>query len=355
MKFFAILFLILAVPAYGQTLSLSNTGSGNTQVISVTSSGQFKLAWEAGDNWGLSQWYDLVNDPSATNNLAGPIYSVNGASAPCFAEPGLANMVFYANLDSKLDMRQVGPTCTYSSATPTMTIVQNTSSRVVLQTTANPVSANSAPDTNITGTVTYYVYPNGKIYITTSVHVTNAVNLGLNNDDLFIASMGLEDPTQMGTTAPDTQGWIRADKSSNPWDNSSTNQEAYVFAYWGPSTPPPYDGWTKASIMMVLSPNDSYPVIYPIRHTWAAGPGFGVVRWGYRLVPGPNMTMGQTLSYDFLIQLGTQGSSVLPNLTTTTVATPIADAYAASPTPPNVGGGTVAASGMTIKTGTKLQ
>lgn len=354
----AILFLlILAAPLRSQSLSLSAAGSGNTSTIAVTSSGQFKLVWEAGDNWGLSQWYDLVNDPGATNNLAGPIYSVAGASEPCFAEPGLANMVFYGDSDDKLDMRQVGPGCAYPTATPTMTVVQNNPARMVLQTTAHPTSATTAPDTNITGTVTYYVYPNGKIYITSTISVVNAQDLSNGGNDLFFADMGLEDPTQLGTGAPDTQGWIRADKDSNPWDNSSTDHEPYVFAYWGPSTPAPYANWTKASIMMVLSPNDTYPVIYPIRHTWAAGAGFGVVRWGYRYVPGPNLSAGQSISSDVMIQLGTQGSSVLPDLTTTATATPIANAYAASPTPPaiNVSNSNGGLPGITILSGVTIR
>jgi len=48
------------------------------------------------------------------------------------------------------------------------------------------------------------------------------------------------------------------------------------------------------------------------------------------------MAAGQSLAQDYLIQLGTQGSSVLPNINSSAVAGPIAQAYFANPTPPAV-------------------
>jgi hypothetical protein len=167
------------------------------------------------------------------------------------------------------------------------------------------------------------------------VHVTANVDLGCGGTcDLVILDMGLEDPTQQGTVPPDSQGFIRADKDTNPWDNSTVANEPYLFAYWNQSTGAPYTHRTYANVMIVLSPNNPTK-LYQIRHSWSAGTGFGVVRWGYRYSPGPNMKAGQTISNDFLIQLGTSGSSVLPNITSAAVATPIANAYIANPNPPD--------------------
>jgi hypothetical protein len=240
-------------------------------------------------------------------------------------------MVFYGEDDDKLFMRLTGPSCPFATATPSMKIIQNTPTLVELQTTSLPMSGTRI-SSDLSGSVTYYVYPNGQIYVHNSLHAISAVNLGSGND-LFVAVMGLEDPTQMGTIPPDTQGWIRCTPTENPWmaDNTTANYP-YLYAYWAPSTPSPYANWTKASVMIAKSPNN-VSSMYPIIHSWSAGAGYGNVRWGYRMSPGPNMSAGQTISNDFLIQLGTQGSSVLPNLTMPSVATPIANAYAAAPEP----------------------
>jgi len=44
-------------------LTTVTAGSGINQTVTVTSANLFKLVFEAYDNWGMSQWYDLVNDP----------------------------------------------------------------------------------------------------------------------------------------------------------------------------------------------------------------------------------------------------------------------------------------------------
>jgi Putative Ig domain len=316
-----------------QALSLVISGTGINQIATVESSGQFRLVFEASDNWGLSQWYDLVNDPNATTNLAGPVYAVNGPSNPCAAEPGLQNMVFYGDSDAKLAMREAG--CAFANNTRSMTVLSSSPSLVVIQTSGHPMNSLPNIDTNITGTNTYYIYPNGQIYIHNTVSVVSAKDLGNGGTaDLFISTLELEDPTQQGTIPPDSQGWIRASTTQNPYSYVGL-QENYVFAYWGPGTPSPYTNYTKASIMLVPSPNNP-TTLYQIIHSWSSGPGYGVVRWGYRMSPGPNMSAGQTIAYDFLLQLGTQGSSVLPNINSNAVAGPIATSYRANPIPPGV-------------------
>jgi hypothetical protein len=241
-------------------------------------------------------------------------------------------MVFYGDNDKKLDMRVAG--CSFPSASRSMTILSSDPSLVVIQTSGHPVDAIPNIDTNITGTVTYYILANGQIYIHSAISAVNAEDLSNGGTaDLFIATMGLPDPTQTGTIPPDSHGWIRASATQNPY-NYVGSQEDYVFAFWGPNTPNPYTNYTKASIMLVPSPNNPTS-LGQIIHSWGCGTGCGVVRWGYRM-RGPKMSAGQTIAYDFLMQLGTQGSSVLPNINSNAVAGPIANAYRANPTPPPV-------------------
>src|SRR5579863_9446200 len=99
--------LLVSISTSAQTLSLAQSGSGNSASITVMSSGQFELVFEAADNWGLSQWYDLVNDPSATTNLL-LAYGVNGTSNPCARQNGLVQMVFYGDSDSILGNFEAG-------------------------------------------------------------------------------------------------------------------------------------------------------------------------------------------------------------------------------------------------------
>jgi hypothetical protein len=334
------LLLLFALPLRAQTLSLVSTGSGNTQTITVTSSGQFKLVWESSNNWGLDGWYDLVNDPGATLNLAAPVWSVGGPAAPCEEESGLVQTVYYIENDEKISYRDVAPTCQYPNSVRTMTITENGPNRIVLQTTAIPVVNNTGPSTNFSETEVYYIYPNGKIYLHKTIHVNKATNMASSN---MYMVFGLPDETQTGTGFPDTKGWIRAGADQNPMSTLPTT-ESYVFAY--PGSPGPYSVTTKANIMMVPSPTMAAALVQNIggnsaivHHSWGCGASCGTVRWGYNWFQGagaPNLPAGGTWSTDFLIQLGTQGSSVLPNLTTTATAGPIANAYIANPSPPAV-------------------
>ncbi len=329
-------------------LTLSQSGTGNTATATVVSTGQFQLVFEAGDNWGLSKWYDLVNDPSATTNLAGPVYSVNGSSVPCAAEDGLAQYVFYSEADEKQFMREMGSGCTYATSTPTMTVVTNTPTLIVLQVASTPV-APSALSTKLSTTITYYIYPNGKIYVHDVITALSAFSFstcgtGSSPCDDYMMMLGLPDSLQTGTLPPDTQsiGWVRASATQNPYNYVGT-PEQYLYTYWGSSSGAYGYGSTmtpKASLMLVPSPNNALAPDSQLQHSWACGTGCGTVRWGYHKSLSNSLTTGQTMTWDWLIQLGTQGSSSLPNMTVTppsncSTCSTIASAYIANPTPPS--------------------
>jgi Putative Ig domain len=327
-------------PASG--LSLVCSGTGINETVTVESAGQFRLVFEAYDNWGIDQWYDLVNDPTATTNLvmacgAGS-GSPGGCSVPCVNENGLAQMTFYGDRDMKLFQHEAG--CSFPNADRGITILASSPSMVAIQTRSHPVNAIPQMDTNVTGTMTYYIYPTGKIYLTASVSVVTAQDLsGGGTCDLFFGYADLNDATPtIGSAPPDTQGWIRATSDTNPWNNTTVANDEFLFTYWGPSTPAPQTNFTKASYMIALGPNinagGSSFGYAQIRHAWTVGTNQGTMRWGYRMVGAPNMTAGETITQQFMIQLGTQGSSVLPNINSIAVAGPIATTYRANPTPP---------------------
>jgi hypothetical protein len=82
-----LLSLSLAGHADGQAspvggMRLIDSGSGLKRKVTVESVGLFRLVFEAADNWGISQWYDLVNDGSAKTNLTGPGFGINLGLTP---------------------------------------------------------------------------------------------------------------------------------------------------------------------------------------------------------------------------------------------------------------------------------
>jgi len=293
-------------------------------MVTVESTGLFRLVFEAADNWGLAQWYDLVNDPSAQTNLTGPGYGVTKDIST--AEPGLFQQVFYGTKpdDPKLYTRAAG---FYFPKSPrTFNILENSSSRVVVQAISSPVTNAVGVLSNVTAELTYYIYPNGKIYVHSVLRVATAQSAS----EWRCATLGLSDPTSRDPySSPDSTGWIRSSTSQNPYSSVSA-PEGYIFAYWRASTTPaPYANFTKASVLLVPRPGNPNQG-HQGRHNWG-----GWKRWYYGNV-SLHLSAGQSLAQDYLIQLGTQGSSVLPNINRSAVASPIARAYFADPTPPPV-------------------
>ena len=323
-----LLSLSLAGNADGQTspvggMQLIDSGSGQKRKVTVESVGLFRLVFEAADNWGISQWYDLVNDGAAKTNLTGPGYGVNPDIST--AEPGLFQEVFYGTTpdDPKLYTRAAG--YYFPNSPRTFTVLENSPSRVVVQAISSPITNASGVLSNVTGDVTYYIYPNGKIYVHSVLRVANAQTA----KEWRCAMLGLSDPTSGDSyTAPDSTGWIRASATQSPYDYVG-GKESYLFAYWRASTTrSPYANYTKASILLIPKPGNPRQGTQG-RHNWA-----GWKRWYYGNVP-LNLAAGESVAQDYLIQLGTQGSSVLPNIYSSTVADPIAQSYFANPTPPS--------------------
>lgn len=334
--------MVASLFAAAQTLSVSQAGSGNTATVAVTLSGQIKWQWSAADNWGLDGWWDLVNDASATTNLASPVYSVGGSAVPCAEESGLAQYTFYSEGDEKESMHWVANGCTYSATTRTMNILVNTSSLVVLEVVSTPVIT-SGPSAKLTTVKKYYINTSGQIKVSNHITTNASITLGSGawGDD-FAIMMGLPNSLQTGSTPPDTQsvGWVRAAASANPYNFNASN-ETYLYAYWGSSSGAFGYGSSmtpKASIMIVPSPRNVVTGLRQGIHSWACGTGCGVTRWGYLTQSGQSLAAGQSVDYEWLIQFGTQGSGVLPNMTITppttcAICTTIANAYTASPSP----------------------
>jgi hypothetical protein len=306
------------------SMTLTDSGSGLRRMVTVESTGLFRLVFEAADNWGLAQWYDLVNDPSANTNLTGPGYGVTKDIST--AEPGLFQQVFYGTKPDDPKLYTRAASYYFPNSPRTFNILENSSSRVVVQAISSPVTNAVGVLRNVTADVTYYIYPNGKIYVHSVLQVAAAQTAS----EWRCATLGLSDPTSGDPySGPDSTGWIRSSATQNPY-SSASGPETYIFAYWRASTTrAPYTNFTKASILLVPRPGNPNQGQQG-RHNWG-----GWKRWYYGNV-SLSLSARQSLAQDYLIQLGTQGSSVLPNINSSAVASPIARAYFADPTPPPV-------------------
>ena len=294
------------------TLSLTDDGSGIDRMVSIESTGQFRIVFEAADNWGIAQWYDLVNDPTATTNLAFSNFADVGVQ-----EPGLFQMVWCGTVPEDPKLYMYSAKYFWPNAERSFDIIENTLERIIVETISHPLLA-AGVATSLTVAVKYNIFPDGKIYLSTQMSTTEPQLI----HEWRCAVLGLCDPTQT-TTSPilDSQGWIRSSTTQNPYDWSG-QVEKYLFAYWSKASVYPYTNWTKASIMMVSAPDNQY-ISRQNKHSWN-----WFKRWYYTYDQLP-MNANDTIRQNYFIQLGTENSTILPNMINSTVADPIADAYIA--------------------------
>ncbi|HBI33911.1 MAG TPA: hypothetical protein DDY44_02050 [Candidatus Moranbacteria bacterium] len=385
-KILLVFFLIFGMFSCGSVqaagLILTETNQGTIDhTVTIESEGQFRLAFEAADNWGLSQWYDLANDPTAQINIASESYSNPPASSD---ESALFQQVYNPG-DPKAHMFAAKY---YQPGNPrSFSILENTTARVVVENMYYPLIGTQLYSA-LQFHTKYVIYPDGKIYITNKLNVINDYLLtewrnsviglgdpsyGLNTSSMsavadnnnsprtltdetknwttnqwagYMASYGYDHWAIIGNTAnvlqigakiagggadvlvdgvwsissrDDKFGWLRSTDTQNPYTWSGTVAK-YLFEYWDPTTPAPNTDWTKASIMLTPKAENPYQGSQGL-HDWG-----GFKRWYYRYYT-INLTAGQEVEQQYYMQLGAQNSSILPNIINSTIANPYADDY----------------------------
>lgn len=381
LKLFIFLAIFFALPHFASatSLSLTDTGTGENRVVTIESAGQFRLAFEAVQNYGLSKWYDLVNDPGMVIDLAQShdIIIASGRQPSTQAESGSLFTQVFTHNDEQTGIKFISP----FAYVPTLEILENTNLRVVIKTVQTPrISTTVFPE--ITTTTTYYIYPDGKIYVNCKTHINTGfdnTSQGGSSNYWRVATLQLLDPStacspadgicrnSADTGTPDYFGWIRsgAKWNSTPaiggtatdqspllnWYNGSTKWK-YLYMYWkrdaaaySEYTYPDFtiaeldysnggsmaiNDFIKANIAIIPSLNND-PAYQGAMSTHG--------NWGYKrlsyTVGSPAFTTGQDIVQDYLIQLGTSGSSVLPDITSASAVDTIANAYLADPIPPS--------------------
>jgi hypothetical protein len=134
-------------------------------------------------------------------------------------------------------------------------------------------------------------------------------------------------------------GWIRASSEDNPFvDTGPRKDYDYFYMYWDPSTPAPHTDYARASILFARHPDNALQGVV-IPQEWEVGhmydyPDYGYKRlyWG-EIAPG-EIPAGTDVVARYLLQLGTQGSDVLPDITNQAVADELTAAFLSESTPP---------------------
>lgn len=358
-------------------LVVKEAGNGTiNHTVTIEAPGQFRLGFDATYNYGLSEWYDLINDPDGKRNIAEDVIlrfpaHAQGALFNQVIAPGdfighiLAAKTFFPNEPRKLE------------------IIENNQVRTIIEIFYHPMIAYTI-NRQISFKTRYVIYSTGEIFITNTMQSladqeirewrNSVVGLGDpsfmtgsdSGEKLVIMGKVLSDPVKNWSTdrwagfrlnqtgynsweiesntantlrigkrisgsAPlhegpysiesrhDKYGWIRSTNLQDPhiWHK---NRARYLFMYWDPTTPEPYNSWTKANILLVPHPGNPYQG-GQFHHEWK-----GFKRFYYQ-IGNISLKKGEIITQHYLMQLGTKGSALLPDISSRRVADLYADDY----------------------------
>ena len=357
-------------------LKLSETGKGLNHAVIVKSKGLFKLGFENGLNYGLTQWYDLVNDPQAKIDIS----QNHTGYLPEHAQGALFNQCL--NPDDLIG-HVVSARNHFKDTPRSIKILENGAVRIVLENSYHPMLGKQNKE--LLFNTRYVIYPTGKIYITNTFTALSSQKIDMWRNSV----LGLGDPVYQikadtGTveltgenvltdktkkwivdqwkgfqvnlpgwisfeidgntenslkvgkqvsggkkltggkyslaTQQTKYGWLRGDSVTFPksWHKGSAD---FIFACWDKATPAPYQEWTKASIMLVPYPGNP-----------KQGGGGGLHGWrGYKRIYYEygkfKMKKDEKITQYYMMALGSEKSSILPDIISKPVAKVYADDY----------------------------
>ena len=372
----------------------------SNHIVVVESPGRFRVAVLRDYNYGLSQWYDLVNDPKATIDLprhpipwnpvnrdrddaADTHYMVTHTRPPNVQDEGDQGTLFNQLVnpfDATLHGGQASHWLPPDMPGTTCRIVEQNSVRAILET--KYACGKVLP--HLSFTTTYCIYGTGRIGIvnTMSSSVDQALDLwrnaiialgdpayhfsGVTHGEGKVRDGMLTDETKSwkpdslaglqvnfsdyityeiaGNTATQIKlgnqthgpkpasdghyqvnsqtgkfGWLRCSDLQSPygWQSSTS---AYLREYWDPATPEPFKNRTKASILLVPQPGNP-------RQGGQGTHGWDFFKRFYYEYGKFDLKAGQGITQHYMIQLGTKGDTVLPDLSNNDAAKAYADDY----------------------------
>lgn len=364
----------------GPTLTLTEDGDGLQHTVWVESDGLFRLGFENKLNYGLSVWYDLVNDPEAKLDLA---HAPAGGDSPCVPPDGwrqteqgaLCNHVLYP---VDYHANHYSATWAHPNLPRHLTIHESSPVRCIIDTVCHPVVNNTATR-DFEFVTRYVIYASGRMFVQTGMRAGKPIAF----EEWRVAVIGLGDPTfhqcitegdgavvagersirvtgaawqpnrfagrqlnqpkwktwsiVSNTTdtifvssnhrelsegkwaiqsSPTRFGWLRATGTQDPYEWSK-EEPLCLFMHWDPETPEPFTDWTKASILVAPSPVRTRR--YGKRpHEW------DLFKRHHLRCDGITLAAGQAEMQSFMYQLGTRGSDILPPIENRAAARQIA-------------------------------
>ncbi|WDE95770.1 hypothetical protein PQO03_08585 [Lentisphaera profundi] len=377
---FICLMTFQTVSAKQLELKTSQEGKGLNHKIIVESPGNFRLAFENGLNYGLSQWFDLKHDPDALFDLTDNATNY----IPVHEQGALFNQCL--NPDD-LIAHVAGAKNHFKEVPRSIKVLERSPIKVVLENSHHPMLGKK--NEGLLFKTRYTIYPDGKIFIKNTLIAIEAQDITMWRNSI----VGLSDPTYKVNTdsgkmiieadktmtdkskkwktdqwsgyqlnLPDWRsyeiisntentlalgkqisgankpllagdykidsrrtkfGWLRGDSVAFPktWHEKTSK---FIYAYWDPSTPEPYKSWSSASIMLVPSPANEKQGFGAGIHGWK---GFKRMYYEYGSF---SMKKDESISQEYLLVLGSNTSKVLPDLRSREVALKIAEEYRAT-------------------------
>lgn len=344
-------------------VKVSSLGVGLEHTVTVEVPERFRLVFEAKKNYGVTKWSDLCGDPEGkTDLLANPTDYI-----PQHAQGALFNQCLNPG-DLIGHVAAAGGL--YKDIPRSIQIVKSLPDRVVINNRYSPMLGEVNP--NLVFTTRYVIQADGRIYIRSTLTAVTAQKITLWRNSIItlgdptfltkatqklkaeltaphqlsvsgvdwkpnewagyiveqdkyryyevdsntrnVLTVTPQNPNKLPSDGvlslrsnPTIYGWLRCDSVSQPiqWHRDPAE---FIFAYWDPKTPAPYQDWTKASIMLVPHPTNS-----------KQGQGGGLHGWrGCKRVffetGALDLKAGESVPQQYMIQLGSSASDGLPDL-----------------------------------------
>lgn len=364
------------VTASEASITVIESGKGLEHTIQIEAAERFRLFFVAKKNYGITRWYDLAGDPTASIDLLHnptdyiPIHAQGAIFNQCLNPHDLIAHVAAGGHQHKAIARSIR-------------IIEKGGNRAVLENEYSPMLGQV--NTNLVFNTRYEIYPDGRILVqnTMEARKTQKVTMwrnaiitlgdptyGVRNQkslsaeflppnklrikaanwkpnewqDFQVTQSGYRTYDVLSNTAntltvkprnPNKRpssgateissskvkhGWIRCDSLTQPigWHKETAT---YVSAYWDPMTPAPYSKWTKASILLVPDKSN------PRKGTGGRLHGWRGCKRVYFETNGFIIKAGETITQRFLIQLGSKESSALKDLSDPATCAKIAAVY----------------------------
>lgn len=345
----------------------------------IEAKGEFKLTFVRSMNYGLSEWYDLKNDTEGKRNLTKRTLGKHGN--------GFQGALFNQVMNPYDVIAHIGLAgTTFKDEPKFLKIIEESEYRVIVETKCYPMLSSKVAKEYALIT-RYAIYPTGRIYITNTMlfeqdytvtewrHATVSLGdplyyaygtkekgeielIGKNRlrkkganwtpgslknyelgqpkwntwlikdnteDELIIdKQLAGRDPLKTGPYILGSHqthyGWLRGNDNTNPHSWSS-KMSRYAFVYWDKNTPAPYTDYTKASLLIAPHPENS------IKNTASMHGWVGFKRYYFGTNDHITRKKGESITLNYLIQLGTENSKLLPNIINKENGGPYAENY----------------------------